>query len=337
MNSLTIQHIRPQAGVRGGQIKVYCTGLASEALATTSVVFGEQPTRPALITPTFLLGIVPETASSNMMYLLHNGVRSDAIPFAVATVLADNLHPVANPAVDSRGAVYTTISGTQGQSVPVSIYKIPPLGEATPFASGIVNPAGLAFGPDGLLYVSSRHEGAVYRIDTAGTVTPFARNLGSATGIAFDAQGHLYVGDRRGTIHHVAPDGTARTFARLEPSAASYHLACSDDGWLYVSYPTLSGTDQISRIAPDGTVHTFVRGLGRAQGLAFDREHNLYVVAYVEGTGGVVRITPEGEVQHVIAGLNLVGLAFRPPGTLVLADNSTLYALDFAVSGRPLP
>jgi sugar lactone lactonase YvrE len=99
----------------------------------------------------------------------------------------------------------------------------------------------------------------------------------------------------------------------------------------------LSGTDQIYRIAPDGTVHTFVRGLGRAQGLAFDREHNLYVVAYVEGTGGVVRITPEGQVQHVIAGLNLVGLAFRSPGTLVLADNSTLYALDFDVSGRPLP
>ena len=61
-----------------------------------------------------------------------------------------------------------------------------------------------------------------------------------------------------------------------------YHLAFGDDGWLYVSYPTLSGSDQIYRITPDGEVHPFVRGLGRAQGMAFDAAQNLYVVAHYE-------------------------------------------------------
>jgi sugar lactone lactonase YvrE len=107
-------------------------------------------------------------------------------------------------------------------------------------------------------------------------------------------------------------------------------------GRLYVSYPTPSGDDRIYRIDADGEIHTIVRGLGRAQGLAFDIEHNLYVVAYVEGRGGVVKITPAGDVQHVIAGVNLVGLAFGVEGELLLTDHSALYKLELGISGRPL-
>jgi hypothetical protein len=50
-------------------------------------------------------------------------------------------------------------------------------------------------------------------------------------------------------------NGTFRVFARLDPTMTGYHLAFGDDGWLYVSYPTLSGSDQIYRITPDGEVH----------------------------------------------------------------------------------
>lgn len=337
MSPITIQRVSPQAGVRGGRVKVFCDGLDAQALEACRLVFGARQTRTALVTPTFVLGTVPEDANPNSLQIVQGSTSSNAVPFPVATVLADNLHPVANPVVDSSGNIYTTISGTKGQQVPVSLYKITPFGEVEPFASGLINPTSLAVGPDGDLYVSSRHAGTVSRVDAQGTVTTFAERLGIATGLAFDTQGRLYVGDRRGTVYQVLEAGEARAFARLEPSVGSYHLAFGDEAQLYVSYPTLSGYDQVYRITPDGEVQPFAQGLGRAQGLAFDTAHNLYVVAYYAGEGGVVRITPAGEVEHVISGISLVGLAFGLHGELILADNSTLYTLAFGVQGRPLP
>ena len=40
-----------------------------------------------------------------------------------------------------------------------------------PFAREVLNATGLAFGPDGYLYVSSRAEGTVYRISPAGAIS----------------------------------------------------------------------------------------------------------------------------------------------------------------------
>ena len=337
MDTLTLHHVMPQAGVGGGHIRVSCEGLDPSRLETCRLVFGPTITRPSLITPTVLLGVVPDSQETQQLHIAQGAQQSNAVLFAVATRLADNLHPVASPAVDTAGNIYTTISGTKGQQVPVSLYKISPRGEAEPFHTGIANPTGLAFGPDGSLYVSSRHEGTVYRIDQRGTLSTVATQLGIATGLAFDTRGQLYVGDRRGTIVRVAENGTSQPIARLESSMTGYHLAFGDDGLLYVSYPTLSGSDRIYRLTPDGEVQPFVHGLGRAQGIAFDNARHLYVVAYYGGEGGVLRITPEGDIQRVVAGSRLVGLAFAPDGTLILTDNSAVYRLAFGVQGRRLP
>ena len=331
---ITLHSVTPQAGVSGGHVALTCTGLDPQALATCRIVFGTSLTRPVLTTPTLLLGIVATGADLNSVHIVQGERQSNTVPFTDATRLADNLHPVASPAIDVQGNIYTTISGTKGQHVPVSLYRISPEGEVAPLPASIANPTSLAFGPDGVLYISSRHEGTVYRVNRQGTASSFATQLGITTGLAFDAQGRLYVGDRRGAIMQVAENGTSRVFARLEPTMTGYHLAFGDDGWLYVSYPTLSGSDQIYRIMPDGEVHPFVRGLGRAQGIAFDAAQNLYVVAHYEGEGGVIRITPAGTMDRVIAGVNLVGLAFGRHGDLILTDNSTVYKLAFGVQGR---
>lgn len=275
MSAITIDRIEPHAGVRGGHVKVYCTGLEPSMLEACRLVFGTQETRLALAMTHFLIGAIPAGGGAETLHIAHAEQTSNRVPFQRAVLLAENLHPVTNPVVDRQGNIYTTISGAQGQRVPISLYKITPLGEVEPLASGIPNATGLALGPDGDLYVSSRYDGVIYRVNGRGGVTPFAQPFGTATGLAFDARGRLYVGDRQGTIHQVSAGGDGQVFARLEGSVAGYHLAFGDDAHLYVSYPTASGTDTIYRIDPDGQVQAFVSGLGRAQGLAFDVERNL--------------------------------------------------------------
>ena len=118
MQPITLHHVTPQAGIRGGHIAVSCTGLDAQVLETCRLVFGASPTRPVLVTPTLLLGVVPERTGAASLQIVQGERQSAAIPFVVATQLADNLHPVASPAVDAQGNVYTTISGTKGQHVP---------------------------------------------------------------------------------------------------------------------------------------------------------------------------------------------------------------------------
>ena len=262
---------------------------------------------------------------------------SAAMPVTVGLVIAENLHPVANPAVDASGNIFSTFSGTRGQKVPVSIYKVDRNRSMRPFLSDLMNATGMAFDADGFLYVSSRLEGVVYQVSPDGDRRVYAEGMGVATGLAFDGNHNLYVGDRSGTIFKINREQQIFVFATLEPSVAAYHLAFGPDGNLYVTGPTTSSFDHIFRIAPAGDVSSFYRGLGRPQGLAFDAEGNLYVAASLAGQRGVVRITSDGQqAELVISGQGLLGLAFTPHRSLVLATGDSLVELFLEIEGRPL-
>jgi sugar lactone lactonase YvrE len=167
--------------------------------------------------------------------------------------------------------------------------------------------------------------------------------MGVATGMAFDRDGNLYVGDRSGSIFKISPDKEIFVFATLEPSISAYHLAFGFDDNLYVTGPTTSSFDAIYRVSPSGEVDRYFTGLGRPQGLAFDIESRLYVVASYRGRRGIFRFPERNRPELVVAGLGLVGMAFDYSGNLMAVGNSladgtgSLYRLRLGIAGRPLP
>ncbi|MBI4639934.1 MAG: gluconolaconase [Candidatus Tectomicrobia bacterium] len=334
---LVIKSVFPQAGIQGGKVRIEYEGLDLRDFHHLTLLFGNVPGRLSVLTPTFLTATIPSQAPPAPLALEVNGERSEPISFIVATRLASNLHPVANPAIDADGNIYTTLSGSRGQKVPVSVYKISPTGFIRAFSSKVTNPTGLAIDNHGDIYISNRSEGIIHRLTPSGESTIFAQGLGIATGLAFDPYGNLFVGDRNGKIYSISRRGEPRLFATLAPSVAAYHLAFDVRGNLYVTNPGLSGYDVIYRISPGGDIETFFTGLGRPQGLAFDARGNLYVVAYFQGDGGVVRISPDRETLQVITGKNLAGLAFDQRGGLILATNSSIFKLNLGIQGKPLP
>jgi sugar lactone lactonase YvrE len=263
-------------------------------------------------------------------------VESAPFPMSLGVQIADNLHPVMNPAVDSSGNVYVTFSGQRGQKVPVSLYKVTANHSIKPYVTELTNPTGLAIDREGHLFVSSRNDGTIHRVSPDGRSMQWIEGMGIATGLAFDKNGSLYVGDRSGTIFKISPEREIFVFATLEPSVAAYHLAFSPTGDLFVSGPTTSSYDRIYRITPAGEVSVFFRGLGRPQGLAFDRVGNLYVAASLAGKRGIVRLTPKAEPEVVLGGSNIVGLALMPTHRALIVTNSALFSLDWDVEGFSL-
>jgi sugar lactone lactonase YvrE len=141
----------------------------------------------------------------------------------------------------------------------------------------------------------------------------------------------MYVGDRSGTIFRVSEFGEPTPFVSLEPSMAAYHLAFGPDERLYVTGPTASSFDSIYRVSADGEVTNFFTGLGRPQGMAFDMDENLYVVASYRGRRGVFRIDRAGEISMMIAGQTLVGLCFDDSGNAILASTRELFRVHLGV------
>jgi sugar lactone lactonase YvrE len=337
MTQPLIESVVPQAGIEGGDVVIACRDFEFSTYDQGRVMFGGMQTRPVSASRNRVIAPVPPSQLVEGLVditLETNGSASNAHPFTVGHKLAENLHPVANPAYDrDNGAIYTTLSGTRGQKVPVSVYKITADGESEPFLTDVTNPTGLAFSPGGEMFLTSRYDGTVHRVTPFKETEEVAHNLGIATGIAFAADGKMYVGDRSGTIYAVNDIGEGTPFATLEPSMAAYHLAFGPDGHLYVTGPTLSSFDAVMRISPDGTASRFFSGLGRPQGLAFDRAGNLYVAASRRGHRGIIRITPDAEAEIVVAGSGLVGLCFDDHGNMIVATTRELFRLPLGIEG----
>jgi sugar lactone lactonase YvrE len=327
-----IDAVSPSFALAGGEVRITGSGLRPQELLRPKVRFGSFEAPVVVSSDGFVVTRVPEGAVSGSVVVATNGHESNPHPVKVAVPIAENLHPVTNPALDPEGNIYVTFSGTRGQKVPVSVFKIDTNYAVKPFVSEMMNATAIAFDREGQMYVSSRADGAVYKVAPNGSQTTFAEGLGIATGIAFDREQSLYVGDRNGTIFKIARDQQMFVFATLEMSVSAYHLAFGPHGDLFVTGPN----DRVFKVDPSGTVTTFYKGLGRPQGLAFDADGNLYVAASLSGTRGIVKITPNSRANLEVSGQGLVGLAFAPGRSVVLATSNAVHHLLWNIPGLPL-
>ncbi len=332
-----IERVAPRAAISGGEIAILGQGFVANGNQRPVVRFGKHAGSVLISSQNRLVVRVPEGAESGEVTVECGSGVSEPVSIAVGFTISENLHPVANPAVDAAGNVFSTFSGSRGQKVPVSVFKINRNHLVQPFVNDLMNPTGLAFDRDGLLYISSRAEGTIYQVTPDGQRSVYAEGMGVATGLAFDREGNLYVGDRTGTIFKINPARQIFVFATMEPSMAAYHLAFGPGDFLYVSGPTTSSFDHVYRISPAGEVASFYRGLGRPQGLAFDAQGRLYVAASLGGRRGIIRLTEQAPPELVVSGSGIVGLAFTSHRSLVLATSSSLAELFMDIEGRPLP
>ena len=325
-----ISSVYPLLAIEGGCITVEGEQLAPDATTASLpfVTIGNIPTRVVFAASNILKVIVPSGLEGGRTAIrVGSGTRETAY-VDIGRSVATGLHQVDSPAFDDRGILYGTYSGARGERAPVSVFRIQSNGFRRPFVTGITNATSMAFCPAGQLHVSSRFEGCVYRVSSDGTFETVVSELGVACGIAFSDDGTMYVGDRSGTVFRVSASGHAAAFATLPASIAAFHLAFGEDGYLFASVPTLSSCDGIFRIDRTGFVDSLGPTFGRPQGLAFDCHGVLHVVEALAGNSGIYKLASDGHRTRILAGPNLIGLAFNQQGDMAVASSETLFRFN---------
>ena len=311
----------------GGTVQVELEGL--EDPSGVQVEVGDVKAKLSGASSRLLTIRIPDRCGDGLVVRSHGKQHVDVkVDLKVGRVIASELHPVSNPVVDSMDNVYVTFSGARGEKVPFSVFVVYADGSKHPFLAEVINPTGLAIGPDDCLYLSSRHTGTVYRSTFDKQIDKYVEGLGLATGLVFDSQKNLLVGDRSGKIYKVSPKQEISVLCKLEPSVSAYHLAVAPDDTLFVTGPTLATQDCIYQVSTEGQIKVFFKGLGRPQGLGFDPQGKLQVAASWQGKKGLYTFQ-DGTPQLTVSGPMLVGLAYNKAGnSLYLVDSTNLFRIE---------
>ena len=124
----TILEVGPTVGLPGGEIIITCRDFDTSRFGECRVYFGSTRGRIVSASDRRVVAAVPEMKEADTrteIRLAVGNAESNPFPFHVGTLLADNLHPVCNPAYDAdSGTIYTTLSGTRGKKVEVSVWRI---------------------------------------------------------------------------------------------------------------------------------------------------------------------------------------------------------------------
>jgi sugar lactone lactonase YvrE len=211
-----------------------------------------------------------------------------------------------------------------------NIYKFTPNGTQSTFASGLNNPAGLAFNNAGDLFVSSYSGNSIFEFTPSGSQSTFASGLNHPASLAFNAAGILFESDSgSGNIYEFTPSGVKSTFA--SGLSVPWGLAFDSSGNLFEAD---NSSGKINKFTPGGSKSIFASGLHAPLGLAFNSSGNLFEADL--GSGNIYVFTSGGsQSTYISAGLTTGapgGLIFNSTNVLFEANNSG-YIFDFPPSG----
>src|SRR5258708_3990169 len=97
-----IESVSPVLALPGGEIRIAGSGLRSQQWQRPRVQFGEVEGGVVVASDSFLVARVPEGATSGPVVVAADGHVSNAQSVKGAVSVAENLHPVTNPAVDPQ-------------------------------------------------------------------------------------------------------------------------------------------------------------------------------------------------------------------------------------------
>jgi gluconolactonase len=206
--------------------------------------------------------------------------------------------------VGPDGAVWC--GGERGQ-----IYRVEPDGSGFEEVAGTGGFClGMAFGPDGALYVCDLATASVMRVDVAsGSVETFAtgtaqRPMRSPNYPVFDAAGQLYVSDSGSNepgIYRFAPDGDGELWYDRPLGFANGLALAHDARHLYVVETFAHAISRIP-IEADGSAgekQLVARVEALPDGIAFDADGLLYVGCYEPSQ--ILRVDRDGAVRCLVA------------------------------------
>lgn len=321
----TLSSVSPSSGWIGGTSGIVLTG--SGFRGATEVLFGGVSVRFTVVSDTEILADSPpqsmlgSPAQAITVQVVTPGGTSPAAPGATYTYTTAAPPGSTPPPAAGDSGPFLYIGERTGNQVSRKSLATAP-GPATVYSTGTTAPQGLAFAPDGRLFVTSSTAGTVDVIPPGGgTSTVYGTGLTNPQGLAFEGT-NLFVGNTS-NIAQVASPGGAATFAYnlalgITPGFNPGQLALNAEGFLMCADEGI-GID-IRRGGP--FLDTFF-GLGITKGLAFDSSGNVYA-SLLSGT--IVRIAyipggSAGTFSFYFTGLNQPqNLAFDAANNLYVAE-----------------
>ncbi len=222
-----------------------------------------------------------------------------------------------------------------------SVMAIDPTWTASPFASGLSSPYGLAFTtPDfrnGYLYVANLGNNTIVQYNSQGASSLFATNgLNRPYDLAYDAASQTLYAANYGdnTIYKFDSSGTATLFANTLLNRP-VGLTLDGSGNLYVAN---LGNNTIAKFTPGGTGSVFANtGLSSPVDLAFDSSGNLYAANYFANSVEKYSSTGTDLGSFLNSGNSSLarpwGLMFDSSGNLFVANYNSGNIQEYDSSG----